>query len=296
MVDDTMDVRGLGADWDDIRARFRWRIPARFNIAADTVDRWAQATPAATALVHADEAGNVRDYSFADLRDASSRLANALLGLGLERGDRVAILLPQAPETGIAHVAAYRAGLIAVPLFVLFGPDALEYRLGDSGARALITDAANWPKVAEIRDRLPELTAVLVVDGDGIDGTLDFAATVARGSDWHEAVDTAADDPAIIIYTSGTTGPPKGALHAHRFLLGHLPGVQLPQARFPQPGDRFWTPADWAWIGGLYDVLFPAWHYGMPVVAARARRFDPEQAMRLMAEHRIRNVFLRRLR
>ena len=292
MVEDTMDVRGLGGDWNGIRSRFRWNIPARFNIARDTVDGHAAATPRGTALIHEDESGAIREYTFADVRDASSRLANALRGLGLKRGDRVAILLPQAPETAIAHVAAYRAGLVAVPLFVLFGPDALEYRLRDSGARAIITDTANWPKVAEIRDQLPDLTAILVVEGGGIDGTQDFAATLARGSARHDPVDTAADDPAIIIYTSGTTGPPKGALHAHRFLLGHLPGVQLPQERFPQPGDRFWTPADWAWIGGLYDVLFPAWHYGMPVVAARARRFDPERAMQLMASHRVRNVFL----
>lgn len=286
-----MDVRHLGSSWDAVRAAFRWQIPARYNIAADTVDRWAARDPGALALIHEDEAGRVRPYSFGDIRDQSARLANALAGLGLARGDRVAILLPQAPETAIAHVAAYRAGLIAVPLFVLFGPDALEYRLRDSGAAALITDLANWPKVAEIREQLPDLRAVLVVDGGGVDGTLDFSATVARGSAGGAAVETSAEDPAIIIYTSGTTGPPKGALHAHRFLLGHLPGVQLPQERFPQPGDRFWTPADWAWIGGLYDVLFPAWHYGVTVVAARFRRFDPERALGLMARHDVRNAF-----
>jgi acetyl-CoA synthetase len=291
MPDGPMDVRSLGASYDEIRANFRWQIPARYNIGVDTVDRWAEATPRAIALVHEDEDGAVRELSFADVREASARLANALVGLGLKPADRVAVLLPQVPETAIAHVAAYRAGLIAVPLFVLFGPDALEYRLRDSGAAVLVTDTANWPKVAEIRERLPDLRAVLVVGGAGVDGTLDFAATLARGAPEQRAVDTAADDPAIIIYTSGTTGPPKGALHAHRFLLGHLPGVQLPQERFPQQGDRFWTPADWAWIGGLYDVLFPAWHYGVSVVASRFRRFDPERAMDLMARHDVRNVF-----
>ena len=175
---------------------------------------------------------------------------------------------------------------------MLFGPDALEYRLANSGAAALVTDVANWPKVAEIRDRLPGLRTIVVVGGDGVDGTLDFEASCSAASPSHRPALTAADDPAIIIYTSGTTGPPKGALHAHRFLLGHLPGVALPHDFAPQPGDRFWTPADWAWIGGLYDVLFPAWHWGLPVVAHRARRFEPERALDLMARHGIRNVFL----
>ena len=183
--------------------------------------------------------------------------------------------------------------MIAVPLFVLFGPDAIEYRLANSGASAMVTDVANWPKVAEIRDRLPDLRTVVVVDGEGIDGTLDYdSAPLPRPRSDFRTVDTAADDPAIIIYTSGTTGPPKGALHAHRFLLGHLPGVLLPHEFPPRPGDLFWTPADWAWIGGLYDILFPAWHWGLPVLAHAPAQFDPERALDLMARHAVRNAFL----
>jgi acetyl-CoA synthetase len=156
----------------------------------------------------------------------------------------------------------------------------------------LVTDLANWPKVAALRARLGDLRAALVIDGKGIDGTLDFAAACAAARDDFPHADTAAEDPAIIIYTSGTTGPPKGALHAHRVLLGHLPGVELPQRFFPQPGDLFWTPADWAWIGGLFDVLLPAWHHGVPVVARRSAKFDPLEAFDLMARHGVRNVFL----
>ena len=278
--------------YEDLRRSFRWGVPERYNIAVDAIDRHAAARPDAPALIAEDETGAVSRWTFEDVRRASNRLANVLAGHGLVPGDRVAILLPQAPETGIAHVAAYRAGLIAVPLFVLFGPEAIEYRLADSGAVALITDVANWPKVAEVRERLPDLRTIVVVDGGGVDGTLDYAGQLDAASAAFPTVDTLADDPAIIIYTSGTTGPPKGALHAHRFLLGHMPGVQLPQSFPPQPGDIFWTPADWAWIGGLYDVLFPAWHWGLPVLAHRARKFDPERALDLMARHAVRNVFL----
>jgi acetyl-CoA synthetase len=285
-------VSSTARSYGDLRRTFRWQVPERYNIAADTIDRHAAARPAALALIAEDESGAITRMTFEDVRRASNRLANVLVGHGLVPGDRLATLLPQAPETGLAHLAAYRAGLIAVPLFVLFGPDAIEYRLADSGAVALITDAANWPKVAEVRERLPELRTIIVVNGAGVDGTLDHAAEVATASPEFATVDTLADDPAIIIYTSGTTGPAKGALHAHRFLLGHLPGVLLPHGFPPQPGDLFWTPADWAWIGGLYDVLFPAWHWGIPVLAHRARKFDPERALDLMARHQVRNVFL----
>jgi acetyl-CoA synthetase len=278
--------------WDDLRRDFRWEIPARYNIATDTVDRHAAERPNAIALIFENEAGAIQRLTFAEVRDDSRRLANVLAARGVTAGDRVAIVLPQVPETAIAHLAVYRSGAIAVPLFVLFGPDAIEYRLSDSGAVALVTGMADWPKVAEIRHRVPSLRTVIVVDGAGIDGTLDYGRAMTAASADFRNVPTAAEDPAIIIYTSGTTGPPKGALHAHRFLLGHLPGVLLPQEFPPQPGDLFWTPADWAWIGGLYDILFPAWHWGIPVLAHRAARFDPERALDLMARHRVRNAFV----
>ena len=150
---------------------------------------------------------------------------------------------------------------------------------------------AALPSWSRSKTACPDLE--LVISIDGADGrALDLRGEMARASDAFRPADTAADDPALIIYTSGTTGPPKGALHAHRVLLGHLPGVELPHELFPQPGDLFWTPADWAWIGGLIDVLLPAWHHGVPVLACRLPKFDPEEAFGLMAEHRVRNVFM----
>ena len=256
----------------------------------DVCDRHAE-DPSRLALIVENDDGSIRRYTFRELRARSNQLANVLAAHDLVPGDRVAVLLPQTPETAIAHVAAWKAGLITIPLFTLFGPDALEYRLGDSGAKALITDAAGCERIAELRDRLPNLTLVLCVDGPQ-DAAIDFYAALGRASERFTPVDTAADDPAVIIYTSGTTGNPKGALHGHRVLLGHLPGVEIPHDHFPQPGDLFWTPADWAWIGGLFDVLMPAWHHGVPVLAHRFRKFDPDAAMALMARHRVRNVFM----
>ncbi|MFL6648921.1 MAG: acyl-CoA synthetase [Sulfurifustaceae bacterium] len=273
-------------------AAFQWRIPTHYNIGVDACDRHAAARPEATALIFEQEPGRVERYRFLDIQRLSNRLANVLEAHGVAAGDRFAILLPQSPPTAIAHIAAYKSGLIAVPLFVLFGEDALEFRLQNSGAKALITDAVNFPKVLAIRPRLPELKLIIVVGGNGADGTVDYAAAMEKASDAYAPVNMRADDPALIIYTSGTTGQPKGALHAHGVLLGHLPGMEFPHEFFPQPGDLYWTPADWAWIGGLLDVLLPAWHHGVPVLARRFPKFDPHEAFDLMARHGVRNVFL----
>lgn len=275
------------ADHAALTRGFRWSVPERFNIGTDVADRQAAAHGDCPALIWEDEGGRQHRLTFREVAATANRLANAFVGLGLVRGDRVGILLAQGPETALAHVAAYKAGLIAVPLFTLFGPEALEYRLADSGARLVVTDIENAAKLAPLSDRLPALSRIVTIDG----GELAFWPLLERGADRFAAVDTAADDPALIIYTSGTTGPPKGALHAHRVLLGHLPGVELPHEFFPQPGDLFWTPADWAWIGGLLDVLLPAWHHGVPVLAHRARKFEPDAALALMARHQVRNVF-----
>jgi acetyl-CoA synthetase len=279
------------ADYRTTFDGFAWRIPERFNIGVAACDRHADGS-GRPALIYEDGAG-VATTSFDELKRASNRLANMLAGHGVGAGERVGILLPQRPETAMAHLAIYKLGAIALPLFIQFGPDALEHRLQHSGAAALITDGENLSKVEAIRDALPDLRRIFVIDGPGAAlGHLDFATEMAKASDGFAPLDTRADDPALIIYTSGTTGKPKGALHAHRVLLGHLPGVQLPQEFFPQGGDLFWTPADWAWAGGLLDVLLPSLYFGVPVLASRAKKFDAEAAFALIARHKVRNAFL----
>jgi acyl-coenzyme A synthetase/AMP-(fatty) acid ligase len=182
-------------------------------------------------------------------------------------------------------------GAVALPLFTQFGPEALEHRLRDSGARALVTDGENLPKIDAIASILPELQHIFVVEREN-GAHVDFWEAVQRASPNFTPVDTASEDPALIIYTSGTTGKPKGALHGHRVLLGHIPGVQFPHEFFPQPGDKFWTPADWAWAGGLLDALLPSLYFGIPVVAHRARKFDPEHAFHFISKHKVRNAFM----
>lgn len=269
---------------------FSWNIPERYNIGVDACDKHADGT-GRLALIYVSNTGEVTELSFDYFRQQANRFANALVAHGFGRGDRLAILLQQRPETAIAHLAAFKAGLISVPLFTLFGEEALQFRLADSGARGIVTDPAGIEKLHAVRPMLPKLERIYVVGPDQGFG-LSFPAVLEKASDRFVPAETGPDDPALLVYTSGTTGNPKGALHGHRVLLGHLPGVELPQNFFPQPGDRFWTPADWAWVGGLLDVLLPAWHHGVPVVAHRAAKFDPIEAVNLILRHGIRNTFL----
>lgn len=279
------------ATYDELVRNFRWDIPARFNIAEACCDRHADGS-GRLALVYLDENGATTRTSFDEVAEASRRFANVLKADGLTQGDRVAVFLSQSLELPIVHMAAFRSGMISIPLFALFGEDALEFRLSNSQAKAIVTDEGGWDKLAKIRDRLPDLENVYVVGERAPVGTKSFWDVVKAASPDFTRVDTAADDPAVIIYTSGTTGNPKGALHAHRVVLGHLPNVEMCHNFLPRPGDLMWTPADWAWIGGLVNGLFAFWYHGIPLVGHRARKFEPQAAMQMMADLGVRNVFL----
>jgi acetyl-CoA synthetase len=277
--------------YDELIRRFRWQIPQPFNIAVAACDRWAARDPGRAAILDHRGDGKVETITFAALQDASNRFANVLKASGIARGDRVAILLPQCPETAIAHLAVYKLGAIAVPLATLFGTDAIEYRLTDSGAKALVTGEPGLEKLANLTARPDALRCVFSTGGPRGDAQ-GFHEQSARASASFEPAATGPDDPALIIYTSGTTGAPKGALHGHRVVLGHLPGVEMPHEFFPRPGDLMWTPADWAWAGGLLNVLLPSLFHGVAVVAHRFEKFDPEVAFALIADLGVRNAFI----
>jgi acetyl-CoA synthetase len=275
--------------YDALYRQFRWPQPATYNIGVEVCDRWAAIDPGRTALIDSRADGRIDEITYGALRDASNRLANALRASGIARGDRIAILLPQGPDVAVCHIAIYKLAAVALPLAVLFGVDSITYRLANSGARALITNALGLAKLAESADALPEL--VLCVDGPH-GKAAGFHEMLARASSAFTPQLTSPDDPAMMIYTSGTTGQPKGALHGHRVLIGHQPGIEMPHEFFPKPGDRMWTPADWAWAGGLLNVLLPGLLYGVPVVAHRFERFDPEEGFAVMAQMGVRNTFI----
>src|SRR6266851_3610488 len=268
-----------GATYQEIYQGFRWRVPRDFNIGTACTD----AQPA-DRLALVDVSDGDRRYSFGELSELTNRMANALIGLGLETGDRMAVVLPQIAATAIAHVGAYKAGMISVPLSTLFGADALRYRLADSGARLVVTDGEGAERIAAL-DGVPDLKWIVATDRD-LPRLLEDASPRAP------AHTSTADEPCTIIYTSGTTGPPKGVLHGHRVLIGQASGFRMCHEFPPQRGDLMWTPADWAWIGGLVNTLLLAWLHGVPMIAAPRRGFDPEWALALLARFSVRTTFL----
>ncbi|MDM8553445.1 AMP-binding protein [Desulfococcaceae bacterium HSG7] len=278
-----------GSTYREVYRNFKWQIPPVYNIGVDVCDKWADDKDK-PALIYVSPDEKEQRYTFRELKKLSDKLANALRAHGIKRLDRVGILLPQRPETLISHIATYKLGAIALPLLTLFGPMAIEFRLQDSDAKAVITDRANWPKIMEIREHLPDLQLIMVIDSECPDEVPDFWQSIQAGSERFEPVMTRPDDPALIIYTSGTTGQPKGTLHAHRLLLGILPGFEFFHNLFPQPQDLMYTPLDWAYIGGSYDALFPSLHHGVPVLAYRPPKFDPEKAFYMMEKYRVRNL------
>jgi len=280
----------LADRYREVYEGFRWAVPADFNIAHWACRRWA-GDSARLAMRWEDESGETRALTYRELLEASNRASNALAALGVARGDRVALILPQRPETAIAYLACFQMGAIAVPLSFLFGPDALEYRLVNSGAKVAIVDPDTLPNLKAVWERVPNVEWAVGVAGARAGGVVDWDATLAQASPQFELVPTRATDPAAIIYTSGTTGPPKGALLPHSVLLGNLPGFEHSHDGFPQAGDFFWSPADWAWTGGLWDALMPTLYHGQAILGYRGR-FDPERAFHLLEKYAVRNAFL----
>jgi acetyl-CoA synthetase len=276
--------------YEELYRSWRWEVPERYNIARACCGRWA-ADRTRFALYWEDESGATARYSFWDLQQEANRLSNALAALGVRRGDRVAIILPQRPETAAAYIAVFQMGAIALPLSHLFGPDALEYRMEHAEASIAIVEPTTIESLWKVKDKLTHLKHVIGVGGARESGVHSYESLIEKAKSEFQTVDTNAEDPSLIIYTSGTTGPPKGALKPHRIMLGNVPGFVYSHDFFPQPGDMFWSPADWAWTGGLMDALLPSWLFGIPILGYRGR-FDAERAFYLLEKYGVRNSFL----
>ena len=281
-------------NFEELSLTFKWNIPEFYNIASDTVDQDNYQNR--IALINFLQDGKIEEWSFIDIKRSANKLANVFDHFHLEANARVGIILGQCPETAVAHMACFKSGKISIPLFNLFGTEALHYRLLNSRASLVICDNIGLNKIFEIKDRLPDLKKIICIDSnDEKSNVFNFKKLLEQASDSYITKKTKAYDPALIIYTSGTTGGPKGALLPHRTLLGHIPGVEIPHEFLSSSEpvtDLFWTPADWAWIGGLFDVLLPAWHFGIPVVSYRSQKFDPEVTFDLISKLEIKNTFL----
>ncbi len=265
--------------------RFRITIPPRTNIAADSVGRHAAGAAAGhIALVHEAGNGHVTRLTYAALDARARRFAAGLVALGARPGDRIALHLGQTVEAAIGHLAIYYLGGIVVTVSQLYGPETVGHILRDSGATILLTAAAAW---APLRDAIGATPALRHVVGDGDTA---WASVEVGGS--FTPVATRAEDPALLIYSSGSTGLPKGVLHAHRVLWAYNISTSLfYNLEMAEPGLVFWTPADWAWVGGWNDTVLPAWLHGHTVVASQ-HRFNAEWAYGFMARHGVTHSFM----
>jgi acetyl-CoA synthetase len=283
---------------------FRWQVDEHFNIAEVCCSRWARADhgrhdATKTIAIRDHQTGAATLFhTYSELQRAADALSRQLAGLGLVRGDRVAIVMPQRFETAVAYMAVFQMGAVAMPLSMLFGPEALAFRLQDSEAVVAICDESSIASVRAVRADCPALRTVVAVGAAAGQGDIDYDSALAARLEAFTPVKTRADEAAILIYTSGTTGPPKGALLPHRALIGNLPGFVCSQNWFGFDGQSnaassavFWSPADWAWTGGLMDALLPTLYFGRPIVAFNGR-FSPELAFNLMEQQGVTHTFL----
>lgn len=294
-------VSATPGDYTALHKRFVWQVPEALNLGVEILDRPAARTPDASAIIDGFT-GEI--FSFGRLCEEASRLTGALMALGAAPGDRVAVIGPQGPRTLVAQAAILRAGLVSVPLSERYGRDALAHRMNDSGARFAFTSRPGQAALAAIGDQLPGLEWLVAMDesappypGAACFKTLGYQVLLESHGRPAPAWENRADDPALMIYTSGTTGPAKGAVHGHRVLAGHMPGFLfahgVADARALPMDARFYTPADWAWAGGLLNLLFPALSLGFPVIAyPTSRGFDPAGVAAMMADHHVTHAFL----
>jgi acetyl-CoA synthetase len=260
------------SSYDALVDGFDWALPERLNMAHQVCDQWAEKAPDQVAII--DLGGPREDISYGQLQSMANALANELVERGVRRGDRVGVLRSQDAWCAASHVAIWKIGAISIPLFKLFKQDALSSRVRDAGAEIVVTDVDGVSLLASLEEVTPLIPEQTQMPHRAF-----------------ETADTGPEDPAVLIYTSGTTGSPKGALHGHRVLTGHLPGVEISHDFLGQPGDCLWTPADWAWIGGLFDVAMPGLALGVPVVAARLPKFSVDECLRTISQGSVRNVF-----
>ena len=269
--------------YEEMTSGFAWEVPASYNLAADVLDKHEPERPA---MHFVSDDGRDEHWTFGDMRRLTDRTANAFRGLGVQPGDRVAVLAPASPEIAAAFLATYKCEAILLSMSVLYGDESIVYRLNDSQAKVLVTSAAHRDRVAALLDQAPTVEHLVVVGGSGRES---FEQLTGAAADHFETPATDPDTPAQLYYTSGTTGLAKGILHAHRYLLGH---EEFQFCHDVRVGELFHSTGEWAWIAGIVPGILGPWRFGVEtLVHGRKGGFDPGKSLRLIADHGVGNLF-----
>ncbi|WP_069808162.1 AMP-binding protein [Vulcanisaeta thermophila] len=279
--------------YEELYNAFSWNIPERFNVGYAIIDRNVKrGFGDRISIYYIDDEGNRASYTFNELKRFSDSIASTLRDLGVGVGDVVGVYLQPRPELVATLTAVYRLGGIALSISPLIGTDGVLYRVRHSGAKVVVMEGSR----VDVREKLKDvetLRGVFIVDDEARYDKEYPISDALKGGGNFSPVETRSEDPAQLFYTSGSTGPPKGVLHAHRFLLGHIPTYQLYFELAPREGDVYWTNADWGWIGALGDVVLPSLYFGMPVVAyRRSRGFSARDALEVMQEFKVTAAFI----
>ncbi len=281
------DLLSFG-NYSDLVDGFEWDLPERMNIASEVFDRWSDDRRRIALFVERQD-GSRDVWSYWELIRLAKRYANFLASLGVERGDRVSLVMPQSAEVAALHLAVYALGAVVLPMSSLYGPDSYRHILSDSGTGVVVVAEEHADRIRTVSDDLPDLDT-LIIYGEPAEGERSLAEAANFPASFRP-VDTSLMDPAMLLYTSGSTGHPKGALHGHRIIEGYLLTFKLFfSVRFDQ-STVFYTPSDWAWVGGLLDILLPALVFGHPVVADQ-QRFSARRSFEVMARNGVTHAFL----
>ncbi|HYT26167.1 MAG TPA: acyl-CoA synthetase [Actinomycetota bacterium] len=269
--------------YEEMTSSFRFELPAAYNIAADVLDKHEPDRPA---MRFVSDDGRDERWTFGDVRRLTDRAANLLRGLGVGKGDRVAVMAPASPEIAATFLATYKCEAILLSLSVLYGDEGVVHRLNDSQAKVMVTSAEHRDRVAAMVEQAPSVERVVVVGGTGGES---FEELTRDASPEFATPATDPDTPAQLYYTSGTTGLAKGILHAHRYVLSH---EEFQFCHDVRAGELFHSTGEWAWIAGIVPGILGPWRFGVEtLVHGRRGGFDPGKALRLIADHGVGNLF-----
>lgn len=266
---------------------WKWDIPKNYNIGYDCVDKHVEGkNKDKIALLWENERGDTEKYTFGDMKKLSNKFGNVLKQLGLKKGDRFLIRLPNVPAFQTSFIGGVKIGAVPIPSSVMFRGHEVEYRINDSSSKAVITTSKYVKEVREIKDKCPSLEHVIVVDTPGKD-ELPYVDLMNEASDKLILENTTKEDMAFFCYTSGTTGNPKGAVHLHRWVSGNDPSVKYWQN--VKEDDIIGHTGDLSWIFPLGNGFLYAWRWGITTLVYDGK-FNAENWYKLIEKYKITNL------